>query len=129
MMSEHLVPDVGVRVIDAKEPKTSFSTHSYRVEGWLKEIDHADLMEDENRGLNAVLNNIQIKAARRSKNEKIWVWCERIDATHLSCYGVSGRIIAIADAKVVGNVSSAWSSEQLGELRRSARGRIGKYIF
>ena len=87
------------------------------------------MMEDERSGISAVFHNLQVESAHTNRNGKLWVWCDRKEATHLSCYGVSGRTIAVEDAKVVGHVSDSWSEERVIELRASAERLIGEYVF
>jgi len=118
-MSSLLAPDTGTLI--------EYEGHKYRVDAWMKERDIPEPIDIFKSELSAVFQDIIDQSNHVNDNGKNWVWCVREEATHLSCSGVSGCIVPVKDAKVVGRVS--WSEEAIDDHRKDALSLVGEVIF
>lgn len=129
-----IVPDVGT-IIEVDDPY-QFRDDSkyngppkgkrhYRVNSWLKAAPEPK--STNSNSLSDTINSILDQGHRRFNDNKRLMWCSREEAEYLSCSGVSGAIIPVRDAKVIGRVN--WSEDQIESHRNQANQLIGKMVF
>ncbi len=124
------VPDVGTIVENGEEWAGKMRT--WRVDGWLKTATPPPPApknpHDADGHMASLLQHILHSTQQEvGPDNKKLVNCVRNEAEYLSCSGVSGAIIRVTDAKVVGRVS--WPEDQIEELRASALRRVGRDIY
>lgn len=129
------VPDVGT-IVQIDDPHQwsdkgglTKGKRSYRVNGWLKAATpppRAPKNPYDTSGHMAALMQHILYASEQEigPDNKRLVPCVRKEAEYLSCSGVSGAIIRVGDAEVIGRVN--WSEEMIDELRADAIARVGR---
>jgi hypothetical protein len=129
------VPDVGT-LVQIDDP-TQFSDQGgltkgkrrYRVNGWMKTATPPPPApknpHDTSGHMASLMQHILYSTEQGiGPDNKRLVACVRKEAEYLSCSGVSGAIIRVGDAEVVGRVP--WSEEMIDDLRASALRRVGQ---
>lgn len=123
------VPDVGT-IIQIDDPHqwsdmggNVKGKRSYRVNSWLKEAPPPAPVDDDD--ISGFLGHVLYSSGQKiGPDKKRLMWCARNEAEYLSCSGVSGAIVRVTDAEVIGRVS--WPEDQINELRSSAIRKIGQ---